>query len=247
MDEEKYLRAMWDKYCRILAPDVAHKSLQASIKKLKNADLDKGKTSAAGKALSIPTLTIVSGVVAAVATGGSLGLLAAVFKITSGAIKASQDLSTSIQKFSVDQAALDQDLGSLRTAVKSLSDRIKRLEQSRDNLMRDIAGLNADMGREEKVIAQLVKQKDPKTAPQVKLLTQKVVDSRKAIKMLESKIVDTDKLKPPLRDIVTAMAQIDSQAKKGLKDATDATKTSKDIVDVIKETASITDKLMELA
>lgn len=246
VDEEKYLGAMWEKYCRKLAPDVAHKSLAASIKKLKNADLNKGKTSAAGKALSMPTLTIVGGVVAAVATGGSLGLLAAGLKIASGAIKASQELSTSIHKFSVDQEALNQDLGSLRTAVKSLSDRIKRLEQSRDNLMRDIAGLNADMGREEKIIAQLEKQKDPKTAPQVKLLTQKVADSRKAIKMLELKIVDTERLKPPLRDIVTAMTQIDSQAKKGLKDATDATKATKDLIDVIKETASITDKLIKL-
>ncbi|GGE43810.1 hypothetical protein [Actibacterium pelagium] len=239
--EEADLKAMWTKWSEKLAHKLAEEALQEVVKTTKEKelkDLNVKKVKAAGKVLTVPTLALASAAVS-LFTGNITGGASAILKAGSAMMKASEDLSSALNTYSNDQAAVEKDIGALAGALKTIAGRINSMDKQRKLAEMEIAKIAS----EQRVMAKELAAAKNLPAAERNAAIKGLRAQGEAIKNIAKGLPDTSDLKVSWKAIAGEHKKMLDAVKATGADAPKSYKNARNLADGAKEILSMLSKV----
>jgi len=236
--KEDELKKLWKNWSEKLAPKLAEEALQEVVKSAREKDLKEFNTKkarAVGRVIAVPALSLAAAA-ASFFTGNVAGASSAALKAASALMKASDDLSTALNGFNSNQAAVEKDISALAGALKTIAGRINSMDKQRKSAELEIAALKS----QQRVLAkELAGQKDL-PAQARKKTAKALTDYDGMVKTITAGLPDTAPLKEAWKNVagehkkmIDAIGSVGSATPKSLRTARDLTDGSKELLSIL--------------
>lgn len=236
--KENELKKLWENWSKNLAPRLAEEALQEVVKTAREKELkefNSKKVKAVGRAIAVPTLSLAAAA-ASFLTGNVAGASSAALKAASALMKASDELSSALNGFNADQAAVKKDINALANALKTIAGRINSMDRQRKSAELEIASLKS---QQRVLTKELAGQKNLPVEARKKT-AKALTDYDGMVKTITAGLPDTAPLKESWKKVATehkkmidAIGSVGAETPKSLRTVRDMTDGSKEILSIL--------------